>query len=434
MKKTRVRVIGGGLAGVEAAYHLAQNNIPVDLYEMRPHTHTPAHETGLLGELVCSNSLKGQDPATAHGMLKKEITCMNSLVLETARATQVPAGKALCVDRQAFAQSLTEIISAHKGITVKHEEVSEIDIEIPTIIATGPLTSEAMSNALAGITLSRGLFFYDALSPIIDADSIDMDATFFGARWEDNSQDYLNCPMDKGIYYDFIDALVAADKVQARAFEKPRFFDACLPVEIIASRGQDSLRFGPMRPVGIIDPKDKKRPFAVVQLRKENLKGSAYNLVGFQTRLKYKDQKRVFGMIPGLKNVVFLRHGSIHRNTFIDSPRLLDKDLGIKGTKRIFVAGQLTGVEGYVESAATGIIAAYAMQCFLEEKTFTPPGADTAIGALIHYITDPEIKTFQPMNINFGIIETPQCPKKIRRQTQLANEETAFQAWLKTQT
>jgi methylenetetrahydrofolate--tRNA-(uracil-5-)-methyltransferase len=426
----RARVIGGGLAGVEAAYLLANQGVRVDLFEMRPEKSTPAHKTDLLGELVCSNSLKGTDPSTAHGLLKKEMSLLDSVVIAAAGKTSVPAGKALAVDREAFGQAITSHIQSHDLITLHRCEIEEIDPKVPTIIATGPLTSEKLAIHLAGITGSERLYFYDAISPIIDAQSIDIDRAFFGSRWDPESTDYLNCPMDEELYHTFITELLKADQINPRAFEDAKFFDACLPIEVIASRGRDSLRFGPMRPVGFIDPHTGRRPYALIQLRRENLKGDAYNLVGFQTRLIYPEQKRIFGMIPALASATFERFGSIHRNTFFDSPRVLNKDLSIKGYPCTFLAGQITGVEGYMESAATGILAALSALAKISATDFSPPGPDTAIGALVHYITDESAANFQPTNINFGIMESPDVPKKLRKQARLEMASRSFAQWM----
>lgn len=434
MKKRapRVRIVGGGLAGVEAAHLIASRGVGVDLFEMRPESTTPAHTTGFLGELVCSNSLKGTDPETAHGLLKKEIQALGSLVIETAFKTRVPAGKALAVDREAFGMSLTLQIESNEYISLIREEVCDIDPEIPTIIASGPLTSDRLAARLSEMTGSDRLFFYDAISPIIDAASINYDHAFFGSRWAPDNADYLNCPLDKNQYESFVHELIEADKVKTREFENACFFDACLPVEVIAGRGVESLRFGPMRPVGIHDPKNSKTPYAVVQLRRENLKGDAYNLVGFQTRLTYPEQKRIFSMIPGLNSAQFFRYGSIHRNTFLDSPRVLKDDLSMREYPNVYLAGQITGVEGYVESAATGIVAGHSLLARLSHRDFTPPSADTAIGALLQYITRFTGDRFQPSNINFGIMEEPEAPKKYRKQVRLENESTSFDRWMKS--
>ncbi len=415
---------------MEAARFLSDRGLVVELFEMRPCRSTPAHKTGLLGELVCSNSLKGTDPQTAHGLLKKEISRLNSLVLRAARETSVPAGKALAVDRGSFAASLTREIESDERIQVVRQEVCEIDPEIPTIVATGPLTSDALAARLADLLGSERLFFYDAVSPIVDAQSIDMGRAFFGSRWEEGSTDYLNCPMERDEYDRFVRALLEADRVQAHAFEDACFFDACLPVEVIAGRGSESLRYGPMRPVGVFDPSSGRRPYAVLQLRRENLKGDAYNMVGFQTRLTYPEQKRIFSLIPGLSRAVFHRYGSIHRNTYFDSPRVLNRDLSLKGYPRIFLAGQLTGVEGYVESASTGIYAAIGLLSSLRGKEIPVPPADTALGALIQYITEPREDRLQPSNINFGIMEAPaNIPKKIRKEVRLEREAMSFEDW-----
>ncbi|HHO76737.1 MAG TPA: methylenetetrahydrofolate--tRNA-(uracil(54)-C(5))-methyltransferase (FADH(2)-oxidizing) TrmFO [Deltaproteobacteria bacterium] len=432
MKETRVSVAGGGLAGVEAAYCLAQSGVPVNLFEMRPVKSTPAHRTSLLGELVCSNSLKGTDPLTAHGLLKKELARLGSIVLKTAQETRVPAGKALAVDRDAFGQALTDIVQSHPLIEIHRKEFTCIEPGIPTIIATGPLTSDKLTSFLADMTGTDRLSFYDAISPIIDAESVDMNHAFFGSRWEIESTDYLNCPLDKDRYYAFVEELIKSDRVNPRSFEDTRFFDACLPVEVIALRGRDSLRFGPMRPVGFTDPLTGSRPYALLQLRRENLKGNAYNLVGFQTRLTYTEQKRIFCMIPALAGAEYLRFGSIHRNTFFDSPKVLNKDLSIKGFPLVFLAGQVTGVEGYMESAAMGIVAALAALAKMSGRVFSPPGPDTATGALISYITDEHTTKFQPMNINFGIMEPLDAPKKLRQQARLEKESLSFETWLKS--
>lgn len=424
-----VRVIGGGLAGVEAAYHLAQSGLSVEFYEMRPGRMTQAHKTDLLGELVCSNSLKGTDPTTAHGLLKAELVQLDSLVLRSAHQTRVPAGKALAVDRDAFAGMLTASVCAQSGIRLIREEVHAIDLTLPTIVATGPLTSPSLAEDIARITGSDRLFFYDAISPIVDAETIDQSHAFFGSRWVQDDTDYLNCPLDKQEYTAFVSALREADRTRPHAFEDARFFEGCLPIEVIAERGVDSLRFGPMRPVGLTDPLTDRRPYAVVQLRRESLRGDAYNIVGFQTRLTYGEQQRVFALIPALKQARFMRYGSIHRNTFIDAPRILEKDLSLKDHRNIVFAGQITGVEGYMESAATGIMAAYSLIAFQKGKPFVPPPPETAIGALLAYITDDKVKDFQPMNINLGILPTPDVPKKIKRQVLLEREANAFEAW-----
>jgi methylenetetrahydrofolate--tRNA-(uracil-5-)-methyltransferase len=425
----RARVIGGGLAGVEAAHILAKGGVHVDLFEMRPGSTTPAHKTDLLAELVCSNSFKGVDPKTAHGILKREMCLLGSIVLTIAGKTCVPAGKALAVDRAAFASQITEYITAQPLITLRREEVKAIEKDCPTIIATGPLTSDALAQDLASLTDSSRLFFYDAISPIIEADSIDMGHAFFGARWSDDNPDYLNCPLDEDQYLKFMEELLKADKVGSHEFEDARFFEACLPIEVLASRGTDALRFGPMRPVGLKDPSTLKRPYAVVQLRKENLVGNAYTMVGFQTRLTYPEQKRIIGLIPALSSARCLRYGSIHRNTYLDSPRILGKDLSLLGLSNMYLAGQIMGVEGYMESAATGILAGISLLARIKGKPFHPPGKETALGALMHYITDPTIEVFQPMNINFGIMAMPDVPKNKRAEARSVRALLAFTGW-----
>jgi methylenetetrahydrofolate--tRNA-(uracil-5-)-methyltransferase len=436
MKKTgpRVRVAGAGLAGVEAAFCLASRGIPVDLYEMRPAQGTPAHKTSLLGELVCSNSFKGTDPGTAHGLLKREMELLGSLVMRVARETKVPAGKALAVDREAFAREITRTVESLEGITLIREEVGSIDPDIPTIIATGPLTSDRLAEEIARMTGSERLFFYDAIAPIVDGSSIDHGRAFFGSRWskDENDEDYLNCPLTREEYETFVRELLAADRVNARDFEDARFFEACLPVEVMAGRGAESLRYGPMRPVGMVDPASGDRPYAVVQLRRENLKGDAYNLVGFQTRLTYPEQRRIFSLIPALASAQYLRYGSIHRNTFIDSPLVLREDLSLRGHPNTYLAGQITGVEGYMESASMGIAAGLSLHAHLCGREFTPPPACTAIGALIHYITQSATDMFQPTNINFGIMEEPDAPKKYRKQRRLELEAQFFEMWMKS--
>ncbi len=428
MKK--IKIIGGGLAGCEAAYRLAANGIQVDLYEMRPNRMTPAHTTDRLGELVCSNSLKGTDPETAHGLLKTEINALGSLILDTAASTSVPAGKALAVDRERFASEISRIIETHPNIRIIREEVTEIDPDELSIIATGPLTSDSLAQAVANLTGSTRLFFYDAVAPIVDGESVDLQQAFFGSRWDPDSTDYLNCPMDELQYYRFVDALLEADRVNPHEFEDQRFFEGCLPIEVIAERGRESLRYGGMRPIGFSNPADGRRPFAILQLRRENLKGEAYNLVGFQTRLKYPEQDKVFRLIPALEKVNFLRYGSIHRNTFIDSPRVINEDLSLKDHPQIFFAGQITGVEGYVESAASGILAATAILKRMTGEDYSPPPPQSALGSLINHITDASIEMFQPMNINFGIMPMPQVHKKIRKQTRLELAAQAYEQWL----
>ncbi len=428
----RVKIVGGGLAGCEAAWFLAERGIGVDLYEMRPNTMTPAHSGPNLAEVVCSNSFKGEDPATAHGMLKQELRAMGSLLLQIADETRVPAGKALAVDRDKFSELATEKISQHPAIQLIRTEVDRIDPDEATIIASGPLTSPKLTDEILRLTDSSGLAFYDAIAPIIEAQSIDMHKAFFGSRWEDDNNDYLNCPMEKDEYESFIDALLEADRVNPRSFEDASYFEGCLPVEVIAGRGRESLRYGGMRPIGFTNPHTGRRPYAIVQLRRENLAGEAYNLVGFQTRLTYPGQDKVFRLIPGLENATFLRHGSIHRNTFINSPQLLSTDLSLRNYPRIRMAGQLIGVEGYIESAASGLLAGISQYCALNKLEYRVPPRECALGSLINHITDPAIEKFQPMNINFGIMPMPDVRKKERKEARLKIAAESFAVWIKS--
>ncbi len=398
-----IRVVGGGLAGAEAAFQIARRGRRVTLFEMRPQVFTPAHKTAFLSELVCSNSLKSKDLTNAHGLLKEEMRRLGSLVISAADSASIAGGKALVVDRDRFARSVTEKIEAHPLIDVIRQEVREIPDGV-VIVATGPLTSNALADRIMEIAGSEGLSFFDAISPIVDAETIDMDHAFFGSRYMDNAKDYLNCPLTEEEYNVFFEELMKAEKVDLREFEKTPYFESCLPIEVMAERGKQTLLYGPIKPVGIIDKSTGKRPFAVIQLRRENQSGTMYNMVGFQTKLTYGEQERVFRLIPALRNAVFLRHGSIHRNTYINSPALLGKGLNLKARENIFFAGQITGVEGYVESAAMGLLAGLSALLFAKEGLFVPPPEETCIGALARYITTPT-KDFQPMNVNFGILK-----------------------------
>lgn len=403
-----VTVVGAGLAGSEAANYLAKHGIKVRLFEMRPKVFTAAHNTSLFGELVCSNSLKSSSLINASGVLKEEMKRLGSVVMEAAEMTKVPAGQALAVDREKFSDYLTKKLRQNHLVEIIIDEVKEIPSvnEGPVIISTGPLTSNHLTQKILQLTESENLYFYDAISPIIDTESIDLSKTFKGSRYgkgSDEEGDYLNCSLNEYEYDKFVDEIINAQKVEIRDFEKEIYFEGCLPIEILAQRGRDSLRFGPMKPVGLIDPQTRKRPFSVVQLRKENNFSSMYNIVGFQTKLKYPEQRRVFRLIPGLENAEFMRYGSVHRNTFINSPKVLHPSLQIKGNEKIMLAGQIVGVEGYVESAAMGLLAGInALRIVKDLKTVVPPH-ETAIGSLIRYITDPSTKDFQPMNINFGL-------------------------------
>ena len=404
---TEVIVIGGGLAGSEAAYYLASRGIKTTLVDMKPKKFTPAHESENFGELVCSNSLKSNDIySNACGLLKEEMRFLGSMIIEAADATRVPAGAALAVDRDRFSEYITRKIQACPNLTIASEEVQSLpepqkDGGRYVIIATGPLTSDALAADIKE-KVGGALHFYDASAPIISAESVDMEKAFTGDRYGKGTGDYINCPMDKDEYYAFVDALLSAERAHLHEFEKGEIFEGCMPIEVMASRGRDTLRFGTLKPVGLWDS-DGKRPYAVLQLRKENEAGTAYNLVGFQTNLKFPEQKRVFTMIPALRNAEFLRYGVMHRNTYIDSPRVLTRDFLFKNNKRLFFAGQITGVEGYVESVASGLLAAIAIADEILDREKLTLDERTVCGALQAYISSPN-KDFQPMNANFGIL------------------------------
>ncbi|SPQ02141.1 Methylenetetrahydrofolate--tRNA-(uracil-5-)-methyltransferase TrmFO [Candidatus Sulfobium mesophilum] len=406
-------VIGGGLAGSEAAWQAARRGIKVALYEMRPGKMTEAHRTGSLAELVCSNSLRSNDLHSGPGLLKRELTMAGSLIMEAAEASQVPAGSALAVDRNIFADFISKKLSGSPGIRIVREEVVSLPAG-PAIIATGPLTSDAMADSLTALLGGEHLYFYDAIAPIIDSESIDYSKVYRASRYGKGGDDYINCPMNKDEYDNFYDALIEADRVTPREFENQRVFEGCMPVEVMASRGRDTLRFGPMKPVGLVDPRSGKEPYAVVQLRVENREMTSYNIVGFQTRLKWPEQRRVFQMIPGLGNSEFLRFGSIHRNTFINSPLFLSKDLTLKNSKNIFVAGQISGVEGYIESTAMGLVAGINAAFMMKGKDTVDVPSTTSHGALIRHITESEPGSFQPSNINFGLFPVSEALMKIR--------------------
>ncbi len=412
-----VIVVGGGLAGSEAAWQLAQRGVRVALYEMRPVKYTPAHFTDRLAELVCSNSLGSNLIDRASGLLKEEMRRMGSLILAAADKARVPAGAALAVDRERFAEEVTRLIEAHPLIEVRREEVTRVPTERPTIIATGPLTSEALTEDIRRLTGEEYLYFYDAMAPIIEADSINMEICFRASRYgrgEQEEGDYINCPMTEEEYRRFVRALVEAETIQLRDFEREdkRFFEGCLPIEELAKRGEDALAFGPLRPVGLIDPRTGKQPYAVVQLRQDNLAGTLYSMVGFQTNLKWPEQRRVFRMIPGLENAVFVRMGQMHRNTFINSPVLLKPTLQFRRRPDLFFAGQITGVEGYVGNAGTGLLAGINAARLVQGKEPIVLPRETMLGALCWYITHADPKTFQPMKANFGIL--PPLPRRIR--------------------
>ena len=399
-----VTVIGAGLAGSECAWQLAQRGVAVTLREMKPEKKTPAHVTDYFAELCCSNSLRGAGLENAVGLLKEELRRLNSLVMRCADATAVPAGGALAVDRDGFARMVTETVLSHPNITMIPGEVTSIP-EGDVVIASGPLTSDPLADAIAeklggGTTLN----FFDAAAPLVACDSVDMDSAYFASRYDKGTPDYINCPMTKEEYLDFWQALIAAEEAEVHGFEDKSVFEGCMPVEVMARRGEDTLRFGPLKPRGLIDPKTGKEPYAVVQLRRDNADGSIYNLVGFQTHLKWPEQRRVFTMIPALRNAQFLRYGVMHRNTYLDSPRLLDRYYRLKAEPRIAFAGQMTGVEGYVESCAGGFLAGVGLARRLNGQTPIDFPAETAIGALGLYVSNGSVGDFQPMNINFGII------------------------------
>jgi methylenetetrahydrofolate--tRNA-(uracil-5-)-methyltransferase len=420
---TIVKIIGAGLAGSEAAWQCARRGLAVELFEMRPVRSTPAHQTADFAELVCSNSLKSDSENTAPWLLKEEMRRAGSLLMEIARECAVPAGHALAVDRVTFASKVTETVSRHPLIKIRREEVTAIDEAAATIIATGPLTSEALAMEISRLseTLSPQqnpsahqprLYFYDSISPIVEADSIDMSLVYMAARYDKGSADYINCPMSQEEYGAFYDALVAAQSVEERDWEKLNYFEGCLPIEEIARRGRDTLRFGPMKPVGLNDPRTGKMPYAVVQLRQENLRADSYNLVGFQNHLKFGEQARVLRLIPGLENARFLRYGQIHRNTYINAPALLSDTLQMKAHPNVFFAGQICGVEGYVESIATGLMAGIHAAALVRGVPILPAPRATAFGSLTHYVTRAEAKNFQPANITFDLL--PPLEKKIR--------------------
>ena len=396
-------VIGGGLAGSEAAWQIARLGGKVDLYEMRPVQTTPAHQTDQLAEIVCSNSLKSDKPYNASWLLKEELRHSGSLLLRLADEARVPAGGALAVDRRQFSKSVTAAIEAQPNITLHRGEFRDIPETGVVIVASGPLTSSALSESIRRFCGREHLYFYDAISPIVDATSLDMSKLFRASRYDTSEGDYLNCPMDSGEYGRFYDALTEAQSVELHAFEETRFFEACLPIEEMARRGRDTLRFGPMKPVGLEDPRTGRIPYAIVQLRQEDLMQSSYNLVGFQNHLRFPDQRRIFQMIPGLESAEFLRLGQIHRNTYIDAPNLLEPTLAARKDPRVFFAGQLAGTEGYIENIATGLVAGINAVRFAQDEPGWVPPVETAIGALSRYVSTPQ-KHFAPMNINFGLL------------------------------
>jgi methylenetetrahydrofolate--tRNA-(uracil-5-)-methyltransferase len=424
-----VIVAGGGLAGSEAAWQLAERGVRVTLFEMRSVHLTPAHKTDRLAELVCSNSLKSNAPGAASWLLKEELRRGGSLLLRLADAHAVPGGVALAVDRERFGEAVTEMIQRHPLIELRREELTQIPRDGLVLIATGPLTSEALTRELQSLTGSENLAFYDSISPIVDADTLNRERLFEASRYGKGGEDYLNCPLDEAEYRAFYEALMSAETVRAHEFEDLKYFESCLPIEVLAGRGVDTLRFGPMKPVGLIDPRTGRRPYAVVQLRTENLRYSSYNLVGFQNHLKFPEQKRILRMITGLENAEFLRFGQIHRNTYINAPKVLAPDLSFRSAPNAFVAGQLSGVEGYVECIATGYLAAIAMAGRAQENNFTPAPRATALGSLVHYVTHAEAGSYQPANISFDLLPPLEgLPRAIERDRRARRERQCERA------
>jgi len=429
----RVAIVGAGLAGSEAAWQCARRGVEVDLFEMRPVRSTPAHQTGDFAELVCSNSLKSDTENTAPWLLKEEMRRAGSLLMQTAHECAVPAGHALAVDRTTFAAKVTEAITSEPLIQVRREEVTAVDESQITIIATGPLTSDALSQEIARLSGASHLYFFDSISPIVEADSIDMAKVYLAARYDKGSADYINCPMSKDEYDHFYDALLEAQPVEERDWEKLNYFEGCLPIEEIARRGRDTLRFGPMKPVGLKDPRTGKMPYAVVQLRQENLRADSYNLVGFQNHLKFGEQARVLRLIPGLEQARFLRYGQIHRNTYINAPTLLTETLQMKQHPTALFAGQICGVEGYVESIAAGLMAGVHAAALTAGSVPVPPPRATAFGSLTHYITHADARKFQPANITFDLL--PPLEQNVRDRQERHRQQCAlalreFDRWL----
>ncbi|GAB4255434.1 MAG: methylenetetrahydrofolate--tRNA-(uracil(54)-C(5)) -methyltransferase (FADH(2)-oxidizing) TrmFO [Deferrisomatales bacterium] len=427
-RQAPVRIVGGGLAGCEAAWQLARRGVAVRLYEMKPGRFSPAHRSPLLAELVCSNSLKAEGLGQASGLLQEEMVRLGSLLLEAARAHRVPAGQALAVDREAFAAHVTRRLEAEPAVEVVREEVAAVPEEGHTIVATGPLTSEPLAEDLRRRTGADALYFYDAMAPIVEGDSIDRSVAFAASRYGKGGDDYLNCPFSREEFERFFEALTTARTVPTRQFEEEKVFQACQPVETLAARGPKTLLFGPMKPVGLEDPRTGRRPYAVVQLRREDAEGQRWNLVGFQTKLAYPEQERVFRLIPGLERARFHRLGSLHRNTYVDGPRLLDRYLRLRRTPWVQLAGQLAGVEGYLESAAMGLWAGLNLALRLEGRTPDPLPPETACGALLTHVTTTPAKRFEPMNINFGLL--PPLGERIRdkRKAKEAKSQRALEA------
>lgn len=414
----KLQIVGAGLAGAEAAWQAARCGLSVELLEMRPLKMTPAHHTGLAAELVCSNSLRADSLGNAVGLLKEEMRRLGSLIINCADENRVPAGGALAVDREAFAAGVTEKLQQHPNITLTVREVTAVPKSRPAVIASGPLTSPALAEAIAALTGEEYLYFYDAAAPIVTAESIDMEKVFRASRYDKGGADYINCPMDEDEYVHFWDELIHAEKYEVHDFEKEQFFEGCMPVEEMASRGVDTLLFGPLKPVGLNNPRTGRQPHAVVQLRQDNHAATLYNLVGFQTRLKWPEQKRVFGLIPGLEQAEFVRYGVMHRNTFLNGPRVLDKTYAMKSQAGLFFAGQISGVEGYVESTASGLTVGLNAAARVKgaHPVVFPP--ETALGSLARFVSDSSVDNFQPMNINFGLFPplSAKVPRKYRKE------------------
>ena len=430
----KVTVVGAGLAGSEAAWQLAQRGISVELIEMKPHKMSPAHHSANFGELVCSNSLRGDRLENAVGLLKEEMRQLGSLIISCADATRVEAGGCLAVDREGFSALITEKIRNHPNITVREEEVTQMP-EGPVIVATGPLTSDDFSKAIGEYFGQDYLHFFDAAAPLVTAESVDMDLAWWQSRYDRGTPDYINCALSKEEYEAFVNELVSAQEAEVHGFEDKKVFEGCMPVEVMARRGFETLRYGPLKPVGLVDPRTGKEPYAVVQLRQDNAAKSVFNLVGFQTHLKFPEQKRVFSMIPALRNAEFVRYGVMHQNTFLQSPKLLDRYYADRRNPLVAFAGQMTGVEGYVESAASGLLAALAMAAKVQGKELPQFPQTTAIGALALYISDERVENFQPMNINFSIVAPleQRIRKKAEKNLAIANRALAVIAEMKQQ-
>lgn len=437
MEELELNIIGGGFAGSEAAWQAAQRGIKVNLFEMKPEKRSPAHHSDDLAEVVCSNSLGSLSEGSSSGLIKKELRMLNSLIVEAAEATKVPAGNALAVDRDLFSKYVTEKIENHPLITIHRKEATEIDLSKVNIICTGPLTSEAMTKELSKITGEEYFHFFDAAAPIVEHDSLNLDIIFPQSRYDKGDGVYLNCPFSKEEYELFWNELVKAELAPVKNFDdyeaNKNFFEGCMPIEVLAKRGADTPRFGPMKPVGLTDPRTERRPYAVVQLRQDNAAASLYNLVGFQTQLKWGDQKRVFRLIPGLENAEFVRFGVMHRNAYINSPKLLEPTLQLRKHPNIFISGLLTGVEGYIESCAMGALAGINAALYLQNKTLLKLPKTTMMGALSQYVSNPEItKNFQPINSNWGIIEPLEERIRDKKQKQLIYTERGLKAFEET--